>query len=214
MSTYILTSMFPNGFPMNIAEVFQQLITNRNSFAFIASEFEKMHEETDRYFVYFLNMFHEQGIFFDNEYVVDASMTCEEAQKAVEEADVVWISGGDTSTEFKYLKRYGLDKVVKQHQGVVIGLSAGAINLAETAICTISCQHDKQEIYEGLGCVNISVEPHFVRSQLSDEVINLSKNFIIYGLCDDAMIVCKDDTKYFFGEVYEIKDGIAKCIKN
>ena len=35
-----------------------------------------------------------------------------------------------------------------------------------------------QEIYKGLGCVNISVEPQFVRSEVSDELIELSKKYI------------------------------------
>ena len=39
MSTYILTSMFPNGF-MRVAKVFQQKIEKRDKFAFVASEFE------------------------------------------------------------------------------------------------------------------------------------------------------------------------------
>lgn len=35
-----------------------------------------------------------------------------------------------------------------------------------------------QEIYKGLEGVNISVEPHFVRSEVSDELIELSKKYI------------------------------------
>lgn len=39
MSTYILTSMFTNGLNDEAAEQFQKLITKRDRFAFIASEF-------------------------------------------------------------------------------------------------------------------------------------------------------------------------------
>ena len=46
MSTYILTSMFANGF-MRVAKVFQQKIEKRDKFAFVASEFEALHEKTD-----------------------------------------------------------------------------------------------------------------------------------------------------------------------
>ena len=44
MSTYILTSMFPNGFNEKTREVFQRLLIKRNKFAFVASEFEKNQE--------------------------------------------------------------------------------------------------------------------------------------------------------------------------
>lgn len=91
---------------------------------------------------------------------------------------MVWLSGGDTPTQFGYFQKYGLDTIIKKHKGVIIGMSAGSINLAETAICTLSCEHHRQEIYKGLGCVNISVEPHFVRSEVSDELIELSKKYI------------------------------------
>lgn len=65
MSTYILTSMFPNGFNAQATEIFQQKICPRKKFAFVASEFEKSHEKTDFYFCHFLNMFEEAGIYFE-----------------------------------------------------------------------------------------------------------------------------------------------------
>lgn len=212
MSTYILTSMFPNGFNDKTAELFRQKIGKRNKFAFVASEFEKEHEKTDHYFHFFLNMFEEKGIHFKEAYVVDGRMTAKEAQNAVAEADVVWLSGGDTPTQFRYFQKYGLDMMIKKQEGVIIGMSAGSINLAETSICTLSCKHDKQEIYKGLGCVNISVEPHFVRSELSDELLELSRKYTIYGLCDESMIICTDDKVEFWGEIYKISNGTIEPI--
>ena len=207
MSTYILTSMFPNGLNYEQSELFRTLLTERRKFAFIASEFEKMHEKTEKYFQFFLKMFRESGISFDEAYVVDGRMTVAEAQKALTEADVVWLSGGDTPVEFAYLKKYGLDTILKQHEGVVIGMSAGSINMAKSAICTLSCGHAKQEVYEGLGFVDFSVEPHFVREKLSEELLELSKKYLIYGLCDNSIIVSKDGKVSVYGEVYCIKDG-------
>lgn len=212
MSTYILTSMFPNGFNGITTEVFWQKINKRNRFAFVASEFEKMHEKTDHYFHFFLNMFEKAGIHFENSYVVDGRMSVDEAQKAVAEADVVWLSGGDTPTQFRYLQKYGLDTVIRQFAGVIIGMSAGSINLAKTAICTLNCGHYQQEIYEGLGCVNVSVEPHFIRSEVSKELIDLSGQYTIYGLCDDSIIVCSGGTIDFYGKIYKLSDGNIEVI--
>lgn len=213
MSTYILTSMFPNGFNHIVAEVLQKKITQRNRFAFIASEFEKIPEKTDHYFKLFLNMFEEKNIHFQEAYVVDGRMTAQEAQTKVETADVVWLSGGDTPTQFVYLQKYGLDTVIKQHNGVIIGMSAGSINLASTAICTLSCGHDKQLIYEGLGCVDISVESHFIRSEVSDELLELSQKYVIYGLCDNSIIVCEKENIEFYGEIYRIQNRSIERIE-
>ena len=212
MSIHILTSMFPNGFNPEVAKVFQQVITDRKRFAFVASEFEKMQEKTDHYFKFFLDMFADIGITFEETCVVDGRLSVVEVQKVVKEADVVWLSGGDTPVQFGYFQKYGLDKVIGQHQGIIIGMSAGSINMAETTICTLSCGHRKQEIYRGLGCVDISVEPHFDIDKVSDELLELSKGYVIYGLCDDAIIVCKDGDLEFYGEIYKIEGGNVERI--
>ena len=66
MSTYVLTSMFPDGIHGKNRELFQTLVTQRKSFAFVASEFEKDHGTTDCYFHLYLNMLEESGIKFEN----------------------------------------------------------------------------------------------------------------------------------------------------
>ena len=157
-------------------------------------------------------MFEEIGIHFETSYVVDGRMNTTEAQKAVAKADVVWLSGGDTPAQFRYLQKYGLDTLIKQHAGVIIGMSAGSINLAQTAICTLSSGHYKQEIYKGLGCVDFSVEPHFIRNNVSAELIDLSMKYIIYGLCDDSILVCTDSTIEFCGEMYKLSGGSIEKI--
>lgn len=53
MGLYILTSMFHNVFPEDTAELLRQRIARRKRFAFVASEFEKLHEKTDDYLNYF-----------------------------------------------------------------------------------------------------------------------------------------------------------------
>lgn len=59
-------------------------------------------------------------------------MTAKSAKIAVRGADILWLSGGDTPTQFGYLKSYGLVDVLKRHKGVIIGMSAGSINMAKT----------------------------------------------------------------------------------
>lgn len=207
MATYILTSMFPNGFNQEVAEQLQKAIAKRGNFAFVASEFNKLHEKTDKYFTLFLNMFSEINIVFENAYVVDGRMAKEEAQNAVSKADVVWLSGGDTPVQYGYLQEYGLDTILKEHQGVIIGMSAGSINMAELSICTLSCGHVRQQIYQGIGCVDISVEPHFIPEKVSEELLELSQKYVIYGLCDDAIIVVKEKEIKLCGDVYKLWNG-------
>lgn len=208
MSTYILTSMFPDGIGEQIAGRLRDIITRRERFAFVVSEFEDGYEANDGYFAFFLDMLRRAGIEFGSAYVVDGRMTPTQAQTAVRQADVVWLSGGDTPTQFGYFEKYGLSDILRQYPGVIIGMSAGSINLAETAVCTLTCEHSRQEIYPALGCVAISVEPHFVRAQITDELIELSHKYDIYGLCDGAAIIIIDDESIeFFEETYLLCGG-------
>ena len=212
MGVYILTSMFQNGFDKSISSCLDKIITQRNRFAFVASEFEKDYEKTDRYFRKFLKMFEQTGINFVNAYVVDGRMSFEEAQNAVRDADVVWLSGGDSPAQFRYFVEYRLDKIIKEHSGVIIGMSAGAINLATTSICTLASGHDTQSIYAGLGCVKISIEPHFNSVDISSELLKLSDRYLIYGMCDESMIVCTEDRMEFYGNIYRLANGSVEII--
>lgn len=212
MKTNILTSMFPNGFTPQFAEQLQRLVTKREHFVFVASEFENIYEKTDRYFNFFLNMFRECGIIFNNNCAVDGRMTKEKTQQTVASADVLWLSGGDTPTQYGYFEIYGLIPLIKARDGITIGMSAGAINMAKTAICTLTCEHAELEIYKALDLVDISVEPHLNSENISDELLLLSEKYPIYGMCDDSVIICEDDEVTYLGDIFLISKGIAKQI--
>ncbi|MBE5960885.1 MAG: hypothetical protein E7256_05795 [Lachnospiraceae bacterium] len=206
----IITSGFTEGFPEDFAKALHTYIKEGSKLAFVASEFEKRYETTDRYCRLFMKMFIDQGITFQSVTVVDGRMSPKEAQDTVKNADVIWLSGGDTPTEFSYFQKYGLIPVIQQHKGVVIGMSAGSINMTKTAICTLTCGHDKQEIYEGLGLVDFSVEPHLDKENILEELLHLSETYPIYGICDNGAIICDNEDKIqYIGEVYLLKDRKA-----
>lgn len=207
MNTTILTSMFADGFSQVFAHELRSLIVSRRRFAFVASDFFHLHEKTDRYFAHFLQMFARADISFEQAYVVDGRMTKEQAQAAVAEADVVWLSGGNTPVQHGDLCEYGLSTVLRDHPGVVIGMSAGSINLAQTAVCTCNCGHTQQQMYPGIGRVNISVEPHFTPDRVAEELLELSLRIPLYGLCDETVIIVKDDKMHCYGNVYLLNAG-------
>lgn len=78
MRTSIQVSMFQTGFPEALAAVLRKKIPENARFAFVASEFELLHEKTDKYFRRFLDMFTACGIEFAESRVVDGRMTPEE----------------------------------------------------------------------------------------------------------------------------------------
>lgn len=212
MSTYILTSMFRERFPAALAETLHRVIPKAARFAFVASEFELLQEKTEKYFHHFLQMFATCGIEFVESRSVDGRMTAKEAQETVRNADVVWLSGGDTPTQYGYFNKYGLVDVLRAHTGVVIGMSAGSINMAETAVCTVACGHDKPYIYPALGLVPFSVEPHLNDFGVTAEHLALSERHVLYGLCDEAAIVFENGAVSFLGSVVRIKGRAVETL--
>lgn len=204
MMVKILTSGFPNGFTDDFSRLVKTYIKTGMNFVFVASEFENIYEKTDWYCNHFLKMFSDCGITFGSSDVIDNRMSRETAQDTVRNADVLWLAGGDTPTQFAYLESYGLIPYIREQKGVIIGMSAGSINMAKTAVCTLTCGHDKLEIYEALGLVEFSVEPHLDKDNITDELLMLSEKYPLYGICDDGAIIRIDDNTSYIGDVFLI----------
>lgn len=200
----ILTSGFLNGFTDDFSRILKRYIKKGMNFVFVASEFENIYEKTDWYCNHFLKMFFDCGITFDNINVIDSRMSKETAQDTVKNADVLWLAGGDTPTQFAYLESYGLIPYIREQKGVIIGMSAGSINMAKTAVCTLTCEHGELKIYEALGLVEFSVEPHLDKDNITDELLVLSEKYPLYGICDEGAIICTEDNTLYIGDVFLI----------
>lgn len=209
----ILTSGFSEGFPEDLCNVLKTYIKSGSNFVFVASEFENIFEKTDWYCEQFIKMFSECGIIFDDVKVIDNRLSRETAQTTVETADVIWLAGGDTPTQFGYIESYGLIPYLREHKGVIIGMSAGSINMAKIAVCTLTCEHSELVIYEALGLVDFSVEPHLDKSNITEELLSLSEKYPLYGICDDGAIVCTEDETLYIGDVFLIENGHVNQIR-
>ena len=128
------------------------------------------------------------------------------AQDLVSNAEVLWLAGGDTSTQFNYLESYGLISCIREHKGVIIGMSAGSINMCKRAICTLTCGHNE------LGLVEFSVEPHFDKDNISQELLILSEEYPLYGLCDDSAVICADNNITYVGDIFLIDKGAVTSV--
>lgn len=202
----ILTSGFQSGFSNDLSNILRTYIGQGLNFAFVASEFDRIFEKTDWYCNHFLEMFSKIDINFRSVQVVDSRMSKEAAQETLKRADIIWLSGGDTPTQFSYLKSYDLIQCLKAHSGIIIGMSAGAINMAKTAVCTLTCEHNQLEIYEGLGLVEFSVEPHFDKNNVTEELLVLSETYPLIGICDEGAIICTDDKTVYIGDIFLLND--------
>ena len=212
MKVSILTSSFPNGFTDDFIQCVKEHYFNTGSFVLIASDFT-VHSKTDEHTNTFLKRFKDNGIIFNNTHIIDDRITKEMAIKYTKEADVIWISGGDTLKQIKYLKEYNLIPILQKKEGLTIGMSAGSINMAKRVVLpsTLNNNIPKLKIYEGIGLVDINIYPHL--DSISDTgikaIYEASRFTTIYGLYDNSFIKIIDGKMNIYGTHFKYKKSIC-----
>lgn len=204
MRALFVTSGFPNGFPAGFLEQLQRFLPRTESFVMVASDFSA-HEKSERYLAGYLRDFSQKGIAFSQGRLVDFSVSPRQAVSMIEEADAVWLSGGPTLTQIRQIKEYGLIPVLQKRDGVTIGMSAGAINMARQVLLARDPGDGIESLcqYEGIGLVDFSIEPHFAdaeKNRMAD-VLAAAECAMrpFYGLYDESFIVEAQGTRSFFG---------------
>lgn len=195
-------------------------IANYGSILYIASS-PGDKEKVDSYSKLIFAGFRHSGITFENYLILD-DRTCVNAENYVRLADVIFLSGGDTYIENEFFKKLKLGKLLKNYTGVVIGQSAGSINLSCDVYNSPEEMNNSEPIYfEGLGLSNINIEPHFVLDSSSfdeqqlyqrNHILEESRKRTIYALCDGSHIIETEEFIEVFGKSYIIKDGIISLI--
>ena len=211
MAIYLLTSMFDESFNKSFTNCLKSLQFKTDKFVFVASDFYS-HHTTDNYFHYFYNMFLKENIKFTNTSIIDSRMTPEQAQSEIFSASVLWLSGGDTKQEYEYWKEYNLLDAIKQYNGIVIGMSAGTLNLAKTVVCSTSFENDEQITYTGIGAVDITVKSHFDENVDLEKLKKVSQQSPFYLMTDESFIVCNNEKTEFYGDIYKMEHGILKKV--
>lgn len=123
----------------------------------------------------------------------------EDAARMIQDANFIILCGGHVPTENNWFKDIKLRQRIKKFQGILLSISAGSMNCAETVYA--SPEHEGEAIdpkykrhIKGLGLVNINILPHF--QELGDVKID--------GMHLIKEIVAKDSYKH---PVYCLPDG-------
>ncbi|WP_058302375.1 Type 1 glutamine amidotransferase-like domain-containing protein [Gorillibacterium timonense] len=210
MKVSLLTSGFPNGFTDDFVKCVKEYYLMTGSFVFIASDFSG-YSKTDHYSDVILKMFRDKGIVFDEVHVIDDRISKEKAVQDIEEADVIWISGGNTLEQIKYLKQYNLLPALQSRDCIIIGMSAGSINMAKKVVLAKDIDDNIPElsIYDGIGLVDINIEPHLdsaSKKHIEEDIYEASQVATIYGLYDNSFVKIVDDKMDIFGDYFKYEN--------
>ena len=169
--------------------------------------------------------FAEAGIPFSGYQILDA-YNQEEAAELIEWSDFIILAGGHVPTQNRFFQKIGLASLMQGYKGVVMGISAGTMNAAETVYAQPeesgeSIDPEYQRFVPGLGLTKAQVCPHYQKVKhytlddkrlFEDITYTDSQGHTFFALPDGSYILCKDGKEILFGEAYRIRNGILELV--
>lgn len=217
MITYIFSS-FDKDIRFNeVANYFKNDMVLYKNIVFIPANFENM-EKVNGYANIDVSWFKEIGINLNGITVLNDTMTKEEMFRSIENADIIFLMGGDTLKQNDFLMKNDLKPIIKTFKKVVIGVSAGAINLSNISLCSKDEEDgvEKTITYEGIGRINYTIEPHFDidnKILLQNELYPLSEKKTIYGLPNNTGVrIIDSNFEILYGDFYKISNNEVEKI--
>lgn len=131
----------------------------------------------------------------------------------LKKADIIYLQGGDPFIQLKYIKQNGYDEFLKKYDGIILGLSAGTMNLGKIAFYSKDEDYPETLFYSALGLTNLTIDPHFDINDKDrvNEAIKWSKKHRIIGLPDySAIIIGEDGSIENIGINYVYENGQRK----
>lgn len=203
-------SLKTNEIPNKIINFLNKNIKKVNNISFVTSTFEDC-EKNDHYVEKMIKSFAEKNIKFKNIYIIDSRLTEDEMKNNINSSDIVFILGGNTLKQMEYINKYNLKKAINNEKHILMGVSAGAINMARKVVLAKDLSDDipSLSIYEGIGVSDYNIEPHcdFNDNVHFKDLIEASfyTNLIIMN--DNCFIIVNNKSKKIYGDYFYLKKG-------
>ena len=178
------------------------------------------YEKTDMYARVTQDAFTLSNISVESMTVLD-SRTDKDMASLVKKSDVIFLAGGVTPMQMDYFRSIGLkEELHKYDNKIIIGQSAGAMNLATTV-------YNSPEIYEmnditttyydGLGFTDVNIEPHFdinAQEYILKVLLPDSKHSPFIAIENNGFVVKDDKGTRLYGDAYAFYKGVVKKIND
>lgn len=148
----------------------------------------------------------------------------EDAADLIMESDMIVLAGGHVPTQNRFFREMGLDVLLQDFEGVILGISAGSMNCASTVYAQPeeegeSIDPDYQRFLPGLGLTDVQILPHYQKvkndiidgKRLFEDVTYLdSMGHTFYALPDGSYFYIHDGQTLLCGESYRLRNGILE----
>lgn len=159
------------------------------------------------------------GFVFKEKILLDGRNS-EKAKQILQNANLVILCGGKCLCQLNFFNQINLKEILKNFDGLVIGISAGTMNLCKTVanFPEEECDLPEPRWLEGLGFYDKIVIPHFDGENLKYQIeceIDLVKDWILpmsfkepfIGIPNDSYILIDGNKIKFYGNMYLIDAG-------
>ena len=164
------------------------------------------------------------GIHFSGYHVLDGENP-EEAEQLVSGCDLIVLAGGHVPTQNAFFQRIDLRRLLRSFNGVVMGISAGSMNCADTVYAQPEEPGESAPEFArfipGLGLTDVNILPHYqkVKNDILDgkrlfEDITYadSAGHTFFVLPDFSYVTDGDDGPVLWGEGCRLKDGVMELL--
>ena len=158
-------------------------------------------------------------------YAVLDGANADEAAFLIHNSDILFLAGGHVPTQNAFFQEIGLPELLEDFEGVVMGISAGSMNLAAEVYAQPEepgeSHPDFPRFIPGLGLTGVNILPHYqkVRDMMLDgkrlfEDITYrdSMGRTFFALHDGSYIYQDEDTLLLCGRGYRLKNGIMELL--
>lgn len=139
----------------------------------------------------------------------------------IHEFDVLILSGGHVPTQNIFFKEINLKDKIHDFDGLIISLSAGSMNAADTVYSLPEERGEAEDpnyerYFEGLGLYDKRIFPHFQYfngmkldglDMVRDIALKDSHNEDIYAIDDGVYFLKQDGKLYLYGKAIHMKGG-------
>ncbi len=183
------------------------------------------YEMTDAFSVSVQKAFAQEGFLFSSLQILDRR-TQDQCDSLLHKADLVFLSGGHVPTQNRFFQEIGLAEKLKEFEEIVIGISAGSMNAAQTVYAQPELKGEAvcesyQRFLPGLGLIKTMILPHY--QMIKDSVLDGlrviediaypdSMGRLIYALPDGSYLLLKDGREELHGEAWLISDGKIRLV--
>ena len=204
----------------------KKYLTKRNCMVIISGKPKKDRGDDPNYIT--RESFKMSGIPF-NDYIYVDDTNKHNIREYVKKADCINLFGGHLPTANAFINELNLKGLIKDFDGVVMGASGGAMNLADNVYCIpeVEGEHNDKSFnryIKGLALTNLNIIPHYDHfrkmeftdgtNMLKEILLPDSKKSKLICLPDRSYIVINNNSTKIFGRAYVLQNGIEKEINN